>query len=306
VSSVKGLVGSEVLKVLQEKGYNNIITKTKQELDLRKQSDVETFFIDEKPEYVIMSAAKVGGILANSTYPAEFIYDNIMIQNNIIHSSYLNNVKKLIFLGSSCIYPKLCSQPIKEEYLLTDSLEPTNEAYAIAKIAGIKMCEYYNKQYGTNYISVMPTNLYGSLHDNYDLQNSHVLPAMLKKIHDAKVNNNPEVILWGTGNPLREFLHVTDLANAICFLLENYNKSEFLNVGTGYEISIKKLAELIKNIIGYEGKITFDNTKPNGTPRKLIDSTKINRLGWKAKISLEDGITKIYSELIKNHKLFQL
>ena len=293
VAGHRGMVGSAIVANLIEKGFTNIITKTSNELDLTNQIDVANFFADEQPEYVFLAAAKVGGIVANNTYRAQFIYENMMIQNNVIHHSYLNNVKKLMFLGSSCIYPKLAPQPLKEEYLLTGLLEETNEPYAIAKIAGIKMCDAYRDQYGCNFISVMPTNLYG-FNDNYDLQNSHVLPALLRKFHEAKLNNEEKVEVWGTGTPLREFLHATDMADACVFLMENYNDRGFVNIGSGKEISIKDLALLVKDIVGFKGEIYFDTEKPDGTPRKLMDVTKLENLGWKYKISLKEGIENVY------------
>lgn len=293
VAGHRGMVGSAIVANLIEKGFTNIITKTSNELDLTNQIDVANFFADEQPEYVFLAAAKVGGIVANNTYRAQFIYENMMIQNNVIHHSYLNNVKKLMFLGSSCIYPKLAPQPLKEEYLLTGLLEETNEPYAIAKIAGIKMCDAYRDQYGCNFISVMPTNLYG-FNDNYDLQNSHVLPALLRKFHEAKLNNEEKVEVWGTGTPLREFLHATDMADACVFLMENYNDRGFVNIGSGKEISIKDLALLVKDIVGFIGEIYFDTEKPDGTPRKLMDVTKLENLGWKYKISLKEGIENVY------------
>jgi GDP-L-fucose synthase len=293
VAGHRGMVGSAIVANLIEKGFTNIITKTSNELDLTNQIAVANFFADEQPEYVFLAAAKVGGIVANNTYRAQFIYENMMIQNNVIHHSYLNNVKKLMFLGSSCIYPKLAPQPLKEEYLLTGLLEETNEPYAIAKIAGIKMCDAYRDQYGCNFISVMPTNLYG-FNDNYDLQNSHVLPALLRKFHEAKLNNEEKVEVWGTGTPLREFLHATDMADACVFLMENYNDRGFVNIGSGKEISIKDLALLVKDIVGFIGEIYFDTEKPDGTPRKLMDVTKLENLGWKYKISLKEGIENVY------------
>lgn len=299
VAGHRGMVGSAILRKLQKEGYSNIITKTSQELDLRIQKDVDDFFKLEKPEYVFLAAAKVGGILANNTYRAEFIYDNLMIQSNVIHSAYKYGVKKLLFLGSSCIYPKYAPQPMKEEYLLSGYLEPTNEPYAIAKITGIKMCEAYRHQYGCNFISAMPTNLYGP-NDNYDLNNSHVLPALIRKFHEAKIYNKKEVIVWGTGNPRREFMHVDDLADACLFLMLNYNDSQFVNVGTGKDISIRELAELIKTIVGYEGNIIFDTTKPDGTPRKLLDLNYMHSLGWHHKIELEEGIKMTYQDFLEN------
>jgi GDP-L-fucose synthase len=289
------MVGSAIFRNLESKGFTNIITKTSAELNLKDCLAVEQFFEKEQPEYVFLAAAKVGGIYANNTYRADFLYENLMIQNNVIHQSYKNGVKKLLFLGSSCIYPKLAPQPLKEEYLLTGELEPTNEPYAIAKIAGIKMCDAYRNQYGCNFISAMPTNLYGQ-NDNYDLQNSHVLPAMIRKFHEAKQENKNTVELWGTGTPLREFLHVDDLAEACYFLMENYNDYGQVNVGIGEDISIKDLALLIKKIVGYKGEIFWNTEKPNGTPRKLMDVSKINKMGWKAQIGLEEGIKKVYHE----------
>lgn len=296
VAGHRGMVGSAIVRKLLQTGFNNIITRTSQELDLRNQQQVHDFFTQEKPDYVFLAAAKVGGILANSTYRAEFLYDNLMIQNNVIHAAYLNKVQKLLFLGSSCIYPKLAPQPLKEEYLLTSELEPTNEPYAIAKIAGIKLCDAYRDQYGCNYISAMPTNLYGE-NDNYDLQKSHVLPALIRKFHEAKKNGIAEVVIWGTGKPLREFMHVDDLADACLFLMEYHNEPGFINVGTGTDISIKTLAELIKEIVGYEGDITHDLSKPDGTPRKLMDVSKLNAVGWKVKIGLKEGIRSVYEGL---------
>lgn len=293
VAGHRGMVGSAIVANLTSKGFSNIITRTSNELDLTNQKAVAEFFENEKPEYVFLAAAKVGGIVANNTYRAQFIYENLMIQNNVIHHSYLNQVKKLMFLGSSCIYPKLAPQPLKEAYLLTGLLEETNEPYAIAKIAGIKMCDAYREQYGCNFISVMPTNLYG-FNDNYDLQNSHVLPALLRKFHEAKLNNESTVEVWGTGTPLREFLHASDMADACVFLMENYNEKGFLNIGSGKEISIKDLALLIKEIVGFRGEIYFDTEKPDGTPRKLMDVTKLENLGWKYKISLKEGIENVY------------
>jgi GDP-L-fucose synthase len=295
VAGHRGMVGSAIVKDLEEKGFTNIIKRTSSELNLIDQKAVADFFEKEKPEYVFLAAAKVGGIVANNTLRADFIYENIMIQSNVIHQSYKTGVKKLLFLGSTCIYPKMAPQPLKEEYLLTGLLEETNEPYAIAKIAGIKMCDAYRDQYNCNFISVMPTNLYG-FNDNYDLQNSHVLPALLRKFHEAKQNNDPEVIVWGTGTPLREFLHASDMANACVYLMQNYNEGGFVNIGTGKEISIKDLAELVKEIVGYTGDIVFDTTKPDGTPRKLTDTTKLNSLGWKHKIELAEGIAKVYHQ----------
>jgi len=274
------------------------LTRTSAELDLRNQQQVADFFDIEKPEYVFLAAAKVGGIVANNTYRADFLYENLAIQNNIIHGSYLNKVKKLMFLGSSCIYPKLAPQPLKESYLLSGYLESTNEPYAIAKIAGIKMCEAYRAQYECNFISVMPTNLYGT-NDNYDLVNSHVLPAMIRKFHEAKVKNASEMTLWGTGSPMREFLHADDLAEACLFLMENYNESELVNIGTGEDVTIKNLADLVKQIVGFQGEIIWDTSKPDGTPRKLMDVSKLHGLGWHHKIALEDGIKLAYQDFLK-------
>jgi GDP-L-fucose synthase len=291
-----GMVGSALVRVLEQNGYNNLVLRTSKELNLTDQLAVKEFFESEKPEYVFLAAAKVGGIVANNTYRAEFIYENLMIQNNVLHNSYLSGVKKLMFLGSSCIYPKNAPQPLKEEYLLTGLLEPTNEPYAIAKIAGIKMCEAYRDQYGCNFISVMPTNLYGP-NDNYDLNNSHVLPALLRKFIEAKNNGDNSVTLWGTGTPLREFLHVDDLASACLFLMKSYNEKEFLNIGVGEDISILDLAKLVKTIVGFEGEIILDKSKPDGTPRKLMDVSRLNNLGWKANIDLYEGIKKVYLEI---------
>ena len=293
IAGHRGMAGSAILRKLTKEGYQNFILKTSKELDLRNQSAVEAFFEQEKPEYVFLAAAKVGGILANNTYRADFLYENLMIQNNIIHQSFVHKVKKLMFLGSSCIYPKLAPQPLKEEYLLTGALESTNEPYAIAKIAGIKMCESYRLQYGCNFISVMPTNLYGE-GDNYDLQKSHVLPALIRKFHEAKLQNSAFVEVWGTGTPLREFMNVEDLADACVFLMKNYNQPEIINIGVGEDLSIKELALLVKEIVGFVGELRFDTSKPDGTPRKLMDTSKINNLGWKASISLKDGIKKVY------------
>jgi GDP-L-fucose synthase len=299
IAGHRGLVGSAILRLLQERGYTNLIVKTHAELDLADQGKVKSFFESEKPQYVFLAAAKVGGIHANNTYPAEFIYQNLAVQNNVIHFSYLNGVKKLCFLGSSCIYPKLAPQPMKEEYLLDGKLEPTNEPYAVAKIAGIEMAKSYNRQYGTNYISVMPTNLYGP-NDNFDLQNSHVLPALIRKFVDAKKNNAPSVTLWGSGKPKREFLYVDDMADACIFLMNTYDGSEFVNIGTGVDVTILEVAQLIKEIVGYEGQLEFDATKPDGTPRKLLDVSRINALGWKAKVPLKAGLEKAIDWYKKN------
>ncbi len=296
IAGHRGMVGSSILRALQAKGYSNFLLKTSAELDLRNQQAVADFFTVEKPDYVFLAAAKVGGIVANNTYRADFIYENMMIQSNVIHQAYLNGVKKLLFLGSSCIYPKLAPQPLKEEYLLTGLLEPTNEPYAIAKIAGIKMCDAYREQYGCNFISVMPTNLYGP-NDNYDLNNSHVLPALLRKFITAKNNGDAAVTIWGTGSPLREFLHADDLADACLYLMETHNDSGLVNIGVGEDISILDLAKMVKQIVGFEGDIITDTTKPDGTPRKLMDVSKLTNLGWKASISLEKGINKVYQEI---------
>ena len=298
VAGHRGMVGSAIVRKLTSLGYTNLLTRTSAELDLRNQQQVADFFEVEKPEYVFLAAAKVGGIVANNTYRADFLYENLAIQNNIIHNSYLNKVKKLMFLGSSCIYPKLALQPLKESYLLSGYLEPTNEPYAIAKIAGIKMCEAYRAQYGCNFISVMPTNLYGT-NDNYDLVNSHVLPAMIRKFHEAKEKSAPEMTLWGTGSPMREFLHADDLAEACLFLMENYNESELVNIGTGEDVTIKNLAALVKQIVGFKGEIIWDTSKPDGTPRKLMDVSKLHGLGWHHKIALEDGIKLAYQDFLK-------
>ncbi len=319
IAGHRGLVGSAIVKNLQSKGYTNLIIRTHSELDLTNQQSVEVFFQTQKPEYVILAAAKVGGIVANNTYRAEFIYENLQIQNNVIHQSYLNGVKKLLFLGSTCIYPKNCPQPMKEEYLLTDELEYTNEPYAIAKIAGIKMCESYNLQYGTNFISVMPTNLYGE-NDNFDLETSHVLPALLRKIHEAKINNIKQVEIWGTGKPRREFLYSDDMADACVFLMENRNfkdiinsklniqnskfedevRNTHINIGTGEDISIKELASMIKEIVGYQGELYFNTDKPDGTMIKLTNPSKLHELGWKHKVELEEGIKKVYKWYLAN------
>lgn len=298
VAGHRGMVGSAIVRKLKAEGYENIITRSSKELDLRNQLAVSNFFTEEKPEYVFLAAAKVGGIVANNTYRAEFLYDNLQLQNNVIHYSYVNGVKKLMFLGSSCIYPKLAPQPLKEDYLLTGVLEPTNEPYAIAKIAGIKMCESYRAQYGCNFISVMPTNLYG-YNDNYHPQNSHVLPALIRKFHEAKVEGKSEVEIWGTGSPLREFLFSDDLADACFFLMQNYDEAQFINIGVGHDISIKDLALLIKRIIGYEGELKFNTTKPDGTPRKLMDVSRLHALGWKHKIELAEGIEMAYEDFLK-------
>jgi GDP-L-fucose synthase len=298
IAGHRGMVGSAIYRKLQAEGFSNLILKTSAELDLRKQQATQNFFSAEKPDYVFLAAAKVGGIMANNTFRGEFLYENLMIQNNVIHSSWLNGVKKLIFLGSSCIYPKMAPQPLKEEYLLTGELEPTNEPYAIAKIAGIKLCDAYRSQYGCNYISVMPTNLYGP-NDNYDLNNSHVFPALIRKFHEAKVSGATSVTLWGTGKPRREFLHADDLASACFYLMQNYNEAGLLNIGTGEDIEIGELALLIKKIVGFEGEIIHDLSKPDGTPRKLMDVSKLHNFGWKHSIGLEEGIRKVYAEFVK-------
>lgn len=293
VAGHRGMVGSAIVRRLQAEGFNNLVLRTSAELDLTQQQAVADFFAAEKPDYVFMAAAKVGGIVANNTYRAQFIYENLMIQNNVIHQSYLHGVKKLLFLGSSCIYPKLAPQPLKEEYLLTGLLEPTNEPYAIAKIAGIKMCDAYRAQYGCRFISAMPTNLYGP-NDNYHPQNSHVLPALLRKIHTAKTEGLPEVEIWGTGTPRRELMHVDDLADACLFLMKNYDAEGFVNVGTGEDITISELAQLICRIAGYEGRLRYNTAQPDGTPRKLMDVSKLHSLGWRHSISLTDGIRSVY------------
>lgn len=299
VAGKTGMVGSAIIRNLRKKDYSCIVAPSSAELDLTRLEKVEEFFDVERPDVVFLAAAKVGGIYANNSFPGDFIYSNLCIQNNVIHLSYRYNVKKLVFLGSSCIYPKHTQQPIKEEYLLSGPLEPTNEAYAIAKIAGIKMCYYYNKQFGTNFISAMPTNLYGP-GDNYNLLNAHVLPALIRKFHEAKINNSSEVIVWGTGSPLREFMHVDDLADGTVFLAENYNGSYHINIGSGEEVSIAKLATIVKDIVGFKGELIFDTTKPDGTPRKLMDSGKINELGWSPSISLEKGIAMTYEDFQNN------
>lgn len=302
VAGHKGLVGSAIVRKLQGLGFTNLISKTSKELDLRNQQAVEAFFFTEQPEYVFLAAARVGGIHANNTYPAEFIYDNLMIEANIINSAYKNGVKKLLFLGSSCIYPKFAPQPMSEHHLLTEELEPTNEPYAIAKIAGIKMCESYNRQYGTNYISVMPTNLYGP-NDNFDLETSHVLPALIRKFHEAKISGRPKVEIWGTGTPRREFLHVDDLADACVYLMEKYDYTEigsFVNIGVGEDLTIRELAESIRKVVGYQGELVFNTDKPDGTPQKLLDVSRLHALGWKAGISLDHGLAMTYDWFIRN------
>lgn len=300
VAGHRGMVGSAIVRKLEKEGFSNIITRTSSELDLRNQQDVAEFFSNEKPEYVFLAAAKVGGIIANNTYRAEFLYDNLQIQNNVIHNSYLNNVTKLMFLGSSCIYPKLAPQPLKEDYLLTGLLEETNEPYAIAKIAGIKMCDAYRSQYNCNYISVMPTNLYG-YNDNYHPQNSHVLPALIRRFHEAKKDNLADVTIWGSGSPMREFLFADDLADACFYLMQNYDEPHLINIGTGKDVTIKELALLIKKVVGYEGEIKFDTTKPDGTPRKLMDVSKLHSRGWSHSIELEEGIKLAYQDFISKY-----
>ena len=295
IAGHRGMVGSAIHRKLLGMGYTNIITRTSTELDLRIQETVNEFFEMERPDYVFLAAAKVGGIMANNLYRADFLYENLMIQSNVIHSAYATGVKKLLFLGSSCIYPKLAPQPMKEEYLLTGLLEPTNEPYAIAKIAGIKMCDAYRAQYGCNFISVMPTNLYGP-NDNYNLQNAHVLPTLIRKFHEAKQNGDPAVTIWGTGTPMREFLHADDLADACCFLMENYNQDGLVNIGTGEDVTITQLALLIKEVVGYEGDLIYDASKPDGTPRKLMDVSKLTNLGWKYSIELKDGLKQVYND----------
>ena len=299
IAGHRGMVGSAILRRLQQDGYSNFVFRSSKELDLRNQADVQSFFEAERPDYVFLAAAKVGGIFANNTYRGEFLYENLMIQNNVIHNAYLTGVKKLMFLGSSCIYPKLAPQPLKEEYLLSGYLEPTNEPYAIAKIAGIKLCEAYRSQYGCNFISVMPTNLYGP-NDNYDLSNSHVLPALIRKFHEAKINDAPAVEVWGTGSPLREFLHADDMADACVFLMKTYDGADFVNIGTGKDLSIKALAELIKHVVGYEGDLVWNTSKPDGTPRKLMDVNKLHELGWQHKIELEEGIRHTYEQFAES------
>lgn len=293
VAGHTGMVGSAIVRNLKSRGYTNIIGRDFSELDLRRQADVETFFAEEKPEYVILAAAKVGGIQANNTYPAEFIYDNLMIEANIIHAAHVHKVRKLLFLGSSCIYPKMCEQPIKEEYLLTGPLETTNEAYAIAKIGGIELCKFYRRQYGDDFISAMPTNLYG-INDNFDLQNSHVLPALIRKFHEAKLAGEKEVVMWGTGKPMREFLFVDDLADALSHLLLHYSDESHVNVGTGEDVTIRELAELVKEVVGFDGEIVNDLSKPDGTPRKLLNVDLLHSTGWKHKVELKEGIQKVY------------
>ena len=300
IAGHRGMVGSAIHRKLLDLGYTNIIARTSSELDLRVQEPVNEFFESERPDYVFLAAAKVGGIMANNLYRADFLYENLMIQSNVIHSAYATKVSKLMFLGSSCIYPKLAPQPMKEEYLLTGLLEQTNEPYAIAKIAGIKMCDAYRAQYGCNFISVMPTNLYGP-NDNYDLQNAHVLPTLIRKFHEAKQNGDPAVTIWGTGTPMREFLHADDLAAACVYLMENYNEEGLVNIGTGEDVTITELAMLIKEIVGYEGTLVYDHTKPDGTPRKLMDVSKLTNLGWKYSIELKEGLKQVYADYQNSH-----
>lgn len=304
VAGHRGLVGSALVRKLKRAGYTNLLLKTRAELDLTDQRKVARFFEKEKPAYVFVAAAKVGGILANRDAKADILYENLAIQTNIIHSAWKNQATKLLFLGSSCIYPKMAPQPLKEEYLLTGPLEETNDAYAVAKIAGIKMCQSYNEQYGTNFISAMPTNLYGP-NDNFDLVTSHVLPALMRKFHEAHAKQAKEVILWGTGSPRREFLHVDDLADALLFLMRHYNQSEIVNVGTGKDLTIRELAEKIKKLVGYEGKISWDRSKPDGTPRKLLDVSRLHKLGWKHRIGLDEGLKKTYHWLLEHHGLLK-
>ncbi|MDJ8959101.1 GDP-L-fucose synthase [Clostridium perfringens] len=300
VAGHRGLVGSAIVRNLEEKGFKNIICRTHKELDLTNQNEVRRFFEEERPEYVFLAAAKVGGIHANNTYPADFIYENLMIQNNVIKAAHDFEVKKLLFLGSTCIYPKMAPQPIKEDYLLTGSLEETNEAYAVAKIAGLEMCKFFKRQYGDNFISCMPTNLYGP-NDNFDLKNSHVLPALIRKFHEAKVNNSEVVEVWGTGKPLREFLYVDDMADACVFLMENYDGEQHVNIGTGVEVSIRELAETVKKVVGFEGELVFNTDMPDGTPRKLTTVDKLNGLGWRHKIDLNNGIKMAYEWFLNSH-----
>ncbi|WP_421827550.1 GDP-L-fucose synthase [Larkinella sp.] len=303
VAGHRGMVGSALVRSLEAKGYQNIITRTSSELDLRNQAAVADFFADEKPDYVFLAAAKVGGIWANNTYRADFLYDNLLIEANIIHSAYQNSVEKLLFLGSSCIYPKLAPQPLKEEYLLSGYLEATNEPYAIAKITGIKLCEAYRSQYGCNFISAMPTNLYGP-NDNYDLQGSHVLPALIRKFHEAKISNQPFVEVWGTGSPRREFLHADDLADACVFLMETYNDELFVNIGTGEDVTIRELAELVKETVGFEGELRWNTDKPDGTSRKLMDVSRLHTLGWQHQTDLKTGITTTYQDFLNHQEVY--
>ncbi len=299
IAGHRGLVGSALVRDLNKKGFNNIVGRRSSELNLTRQADVEAFFDEEKPDYVFLAAAKVGGISVNNRQPAEFMYQNLMIETNVIHAAYKHHVKRLLFMGSGCIYPRIVPQPIKPEYLLTAELEKTNEAYALAKIAGLKMCEFYNREYGTNYLSVMPCNLYG-VGDNFNLQNSHVVPALIRKFHEAKISGAPTVTLWGTGSAMREFIHVDDMADATVFLMENYNKGGWLNVGSGSDLPIRELAEIICSIVDYKGKIVFDTSMPDGTPRKLLDSSVLFSLGWKPRISLEEGLAAVYKDYVNN------
>ncbi len=305
IAGHRGMVGSAIVRCLHGQGYNNLIVRTSSELDLRNQQSVFDFFESQKPEYIFLAAAKVGGIMANNIYRADFLYENLQIQNNVIHAAYLNQVTKLLFLGSSCIYPKLAQQPLHEESLLTGLLEETNEPYAIAKIAGIKMCESYRRQYGCNFVSVMPTNLYGP-NDNYDLQNSHVLPAMIRKFHEAKINNKPQVELWGTGAPLREFMHADDMAAACVYLMQTYNEEAFVNIGVGNDVTIKQLAETIKDIVGYSGSINWNADKPNGTPRKLMDVSRLHALGWRHRYELFEGISDTYQDFLNKEQEYSV
>ncbi len=304
VAGHNGMVGSAIVRALTQKGFTNLVLRTSKELDLRNQADVEDFFMKEKPQFVFLAAAKVGGIVANNTYRADFLYDNLMIVSNIVHSAYRNKVTKLLFLGSSCIYPKMAEQPIKEEYLLTGPLEHTNEPYAIAKIAGIKLCETYRDQYGADFISVMPTNLFG-INDNYHPENSHVLPALIRRFHEAKISGAKEVVIWGSGKPKREFLYADDLADACLFLMDTYSEKEIINIGCGEDLSIKELAELVKDITGYTGDLVFDTSKPDGTPRKLLDVSKINALGWHYTTPLKEGMTKAYHDFLMKQQMLQ-
>ncbi|KAA9352962.1 GDP-L-fucose synthase [Larkinella humicola] len=303
VAGHRGMVGSAIVRKLQAEGFENLLVRTSSELDLRNQAAVEDFFQTEKPDYVVLAAAKVGGIVANNTYRAEFLYDNLLIEANIIHHAYVAGVKKLLFLGSSCIYPKLAPQPLKEEYLLSGFLEPTNEPYAIAKITGIKLCEAYRSQYGCNFISAMPTNLYGP-NDNYDLQGSHVLPALIRKFHEAKVNDQPFVEVWGTGTPRREFLHADDLADACFFLMQNYDEELFVNIGTGEDVTIRELVEQVQQVVGYEGEVRWNTDKPDGTPRKLMDVSRLHDMGWKHTTELKDGVEQTYQDFLANVELY--
>ncbi|RCR71323.1 GDP-L-fucose synthase [Larkinella punicea] len=303
VAGHRGMVGSAIVRKLQAEGFENLLVRTSSELDLRNQAAVEDFFQTEKPDYVVLAAAKVGGIVANNTYRAEFLYDNLLIEANIIHHAYVAGVKKLLFLGSSCIYPKLAPQPLKEEYLLSGFLEPTNEPYAIAKITGIKLCEAYRSQYGCNFISAMPTNLYGP-NDNYDLQGSHVLPALIRKFHEAKVNDQPFVEVWGTGTPRREFLHADDLADACFFLMQNYDEELFVNIGTGEDVMIRELVEQVQQVVGYEGEVRWNTDKPDGTPRKLMDVSRLHDMGWKHTTELKDGVERTYQDFLANVELY--